>query len=726
MSDMKYGVSVEFQKGIEALSRFRKAVEKFDGGREKALRSQISLLEKMNKLQGKVSTPKISTPVTKPPVKQPKAVKQPKRDPAPKASTTELAKRLKSEEVAYTKTQKALTVRLDKEEKERTRRSVAEVKARLKQEQAIRKQEASRVKQAVGKITAPTGAGDMKDYYSKLEKESLQTQRKKTQELHSQEKAQARVAAQLKRAKISALDSVMLTKKHAELVDRTAQASVRKEIVDAKSLKSVRAILRAERQRLNTMKKQSYVMNRMNASSKEMMGNMVSAFAVAAGGAYITTAGQDLESVSNTMLSVSEDAKEAKENLAFVENEAFSLGLSLTEASRGFAKMVSAKGEMSLEDTKESFKGVAQMSTLMGLSSEQSGRAINALQQMMSKGVVTAEELKLQMGEVLPNAIQIMAKSAGDVGLTVNGTVAEMLDLQQSGGLISSIVLPKFAANLQAAAKANDGLEKAMKSNRVAMNQLGFSSQMASKKIFENGWAKGLTVLFKSLTAVLQDNGLFLEEFGSLAGKVFKGLAWLIDNVVSPVMSSLGSILHGLNAAIEKFGGWVAAVLLPLAKFSPILGGIIKKFGGVNVVMKVLGFAFKRLLTPLYLILGVLEEVSEFFAPTGKKTLLGFNIDDMKDPFQKWLDTLDSIWEKLNMIFDQSSRDDGIGGRGNTSKVTPHGMPTMKTPKSTTQQVTLQAEVNLDGNKMGDIILSSESAKQKVQFYGSYAAGGNR
>lgn len=123
-------------------------------------------------------------------------------------------------------------------------------------------------------------------------------------------------------------------------------------------------------------------MQRMTASSKQFAGNMFSAFAAAGLAAGITKVGQDFESVNNTMLAVSTNAQEAGSNFKFVRDEAYRLGLGLAESGKNFAKMLSARGKMSLEDTKKAFSGVAEMSTLLGLSAEESTRATNALQQI--------------------------------------------------------------------------------------------------------------------------------------------------------------------------------------------------------------------------------------------------------------------------------------------------------------------------------------------------------
>lgn len=213
------------------------------------------------------------------------------------------------------------------------------------------------------------------------------------------QKAEERRVVTLGKAQASAKRTALYQDKGRTAAEAMIKSAMRKAIAEATTADAVRDATSSARQRLRinkksetSLRKQNFILGRMKESSKQYAGNMVGAFAMASTGAAIVKTGQDFESVNNTMLAVSENTEMAGKNFQFVRGEAFRLGLSLTESGKNFAKMLSAKGKMSLDDTKAAFSGVAEMSTLLGLSSEASTRAINALQQMMSKGVVSAEE----------------------------------------------------------------------------------------------------------------------------------------------------------------------------------------------------------------------------------------------------------------------------------------------------------------------------------------------
>lgn len=131
---------------------------------------------------------------------------------------------------------------------------------------------------------------------------------------------------------------------------------------------------------------------------------------------------------------------------AFVENQkwlvevAKKYGVEINTLTTGFAKFKAAAdiSNMSLDSQRKIFESVARASVAFGLSAEDQKGVFMALSQMMSKNKVMAEELRLQLAERMPVAIQAMAKAAGV-------TVGELDNLMKQGKVLSADVLPKFA-----------------------------------------------------------------------------------------------------------------------------------------------------------------------------------------------------------------------------------------------------------------------------------------
>ena len=99
----------------------------------------------------------------------------------------------------------------------------------------------------------------------------------------------------------------------------------------------------------------------------------------------------------------------------FTQNIVKQVGGSLSQTTTDFAKFSAAAtaAGISLQLQKDAFEQTAVAGLAFGLTTEQSARSLQALQQIASKGVVSMEEIRQQLGEQLPVALAATAKGAG-------------------------------------------------------------------------------------------------------------------------------------------------------------------------------------------------------------------------------------------------------------------------------------------------------------------------
>lgn len=144
--------------------------------------------------------------------------------------------------------------------------------------------------------------------------------------------------------------------------------------------------------------------------------------------------------VTTALKNVSGGMAQFAENQRFLLEMAKKYGLEINALTGNYAKFTAAASisGMSLMDQRKIFESVSRAVTAFGMSADDSNGVFLALSQMMSKGKISSEELRLQMGERLPVALQAMAKAAGT-------SVAGLDKLLKKGELMSADVLPKFA-----------------------------------------------------------------------------------------------------------------------------------------------------------------------------------------------------------------------------------------------------------------------------------------
>ena len=117
-------------------------------------------------------------------------------------------------------------------------------------------------------------------------------------------------------------------------------------------------------------------------------------------------------------------------------------GLYINDLTANYSKFTAAANMagMSMDEQQKIFEALSRATVNYGLSADESNGVFLALSQMMGKGTIQAQELKLQMGEKLPVALAAMAKAA-------DTSVAGMMKMMEQGKLTTA-VLPKFADEL--------------------------------------------------------------------------------------------------------------------------------------------------------------------------------------------------------------------------------------------------------------------------------------
>jgi tape measure domain-containing protein len=190
--------------------------------------------------------------------------------------------------------------------------------------------------------------------------------------------------------------------------------------------------------------------NRTGERSIGFMRNLAGAFGVVGGVTLFATltrevfqTTKELQSLDNALRQVSGTQEQMARSQAFLRDVSESFGLEINGLTKQFTQFyVSAKDKLSGTQIENIFRSVSKAGATMGLSVENQERAFLALNQMMSKGTIQAEELRGQLGEALPGAFSIMAKAVGV-------TEKELGGLMKSGQLLADEVLPKFARELE-------------------------------------------------------------------------------------------------------------------------------------------------------------------------------------------------------------------------------------------------------------------------------------
>lgn len=134
---------------------------------------------------------------------------------------------------------------------------------------------------------------------------------------------------------------------------------------------------------------------------------------------------------------------DAAREIGYITEASSRLGLDLASTSKAYASWLASIRGTALEGEKgrQVFEAVSGAMSRLGKSSADTQGVIEALSQMVGKGVVQMEELRGQLGDRLPGAMKAAADGAGL-------TEAQLIKMVDAGGVLAEDLLPGLAAQL--------------------------------------------------------------------------------------------------------------------------------------------------------------------------------------------------------------------------------------------------------------------------------------
>lgn len=214
-------------------------------------------------------------------------------------------------------------------------------------------------------------------------------------------------------------------------------------------------------------------------------------------GKGVVDAGVQMQALTSKMGAATGSAQIAAASMRFVREEAERLGLDFRSSADGFASFAASalRSGLTFQETKDIFTGVSEAAAGMRLSAERTALVFQALSQMASKGTVSMEELKQQLGESLPGALQVFAKAMG----VSNDQFIKMIE----NGQVTTRDLIKLGQGLKNEFGA--AAEEAAKGAQAAFNRFGNALFDLKNKIAEGGFLDSVTDGVKKLTDLLND-----------------------------------------------------------------------------------------------------------------------------------------------------------------------------------------------------------------------------
>lgn len=332
--------------------------------------------------------------------------------------------------------------------------------------------------------------------------------------------------------------------------------------------------------------------NILSNSLKRMFVGVVGTFAVKS----IMDATVKLDTLQRSMAALAGSEAGGRSQLSFLRAEADRLGQSFETIADSYKNLFAAGkgagwGDREIQNV---FSSVLEAGTVLGSSKQQIGGALLALEQMISKGKVSMEELRRQLGNALPGAMQIAAKAMG--------VTSEELQELLKNGLASEDFVKRFARTLRE--EYANKVPLAAKTLRAELERLGNAIFFMQTALLDGDNMQGVADAIREITQLIS-SPVFLKginEIGKLVAFLAKHIKLIIGIAViiglqriwqqliilklellrttfaagslgeSMQLIVSGKVIAGLKTITGIFLAW----LRPLLKIALILGVIIE------------------------------------------------------------------------------------------------------------------------------------------------------
>lgn len=270
----------------------------------------------------------------------------------------------------------------------------------------------------------------------------------------------------------------------------------------------------------------------------------------------IAKVGGEFERTQMLMQGLSKEADESLKKMEAVRDTMALMQFAKTAPfdvktlSDAFVKLKSA----GIDPASGSMQALINSVAKFGGSPEQMQRASVAIQQMMGKGVVSMEELRQQLGEAIPNAMELMARGMGV-------SMAELSDRVTKGTVVSRAALARMF--LQMELDAAGAAEKMLTTMPGALSRMQTQYQVFQKMVAGQGFLSTLTSAFDEITARLDSEGgqAFAKSVGKALNSITESLIltgrWLSNN--TDLVITFGKILlatYGGSKMAGMFTAW--------------------------------------------------------------------------------------------------------------------------------------------------------------------------
>ena len=256
-------------------------------------------------------------------------------------------------------------------------------------------------------------------------------------------------------------------------------------------------------------------------------------------------------------------------------------GVRLQSLANNYAKLAISAREANVpqETMRKLFEGTSIGARVMHMSVSQVDLTFQALTQMMSKGIVSTEELRRQFAERMPGAIHATAK---ELGVAYD----ELDKFVRDGKALSDKFIPYLANAL--INSFGKGIGPAASALDAELNRIHNSFDKFFKQVYDAGGDKGPAAAIRALNEKL-NNPEIAKSFARWVDSISKEVTKFIQSITMEDIEKGANTFISVLKAIGDMAVFAAKSVKWLSENLGIVGGLLGAYMGAKIGFMVAG-----------------------------------------------------------------------------------------------------------------------------------------
>lgn len=269
---------------------------------------------------------------------------------------------------------------------------------------------------------------------------------------------------------------------------------------------------------------------------------------------------KSLGAIHSRFYAITQDNQKARDEFNYVRKIAKETALDIESTAESYSIFyASAHKALGTEGVRGVFDNWTKVGRVLHLSEYQMERVTYALREMVSKGAIYSQDLRMQIGTHVPQAMGLAQKSAEELGITGTGWFEKLQDAAKGNAQLTAKFVQLFSKNAEKAFASPEALREALRKPDALLQSL---ANFRTEFLIRFSEAGGGYMTIKVLEGILDfvskiDFEMLTEVLGGTA-KFMSDIFGFLTEHFNKIVGLLG-IIAGLYA-VKRVGDWGRAI----------------------------------------------------------------------------------------------------------------------------------------------------------------------